>query len=146
VVFWVFTFGEETDDVRGVTTRGNGILINIVSKKGAWEMSKYLCEDISKCSESLTSGKSLAKTSGGGVEEQSVIVRPSNDWSSSEYLKIFVKSGWGSAERFFVASVGENVRGSVIEKFNYGGNTYEAVIVPIDLFRSEFVDSITFTD
>jgi len=146
VVFWVFTFREEPNDVRGVTTGGNGVLINIVSKNGAWDMSKFLCEDISTCRESLTSVKPLEKTSGGGIEEQSIIIRSSKDWDSYEYLKIYVKSGWGSVERFFSISLTDGVKEAVIESFDYDGNTYEAVIVPTDLLRSEFVDSITFSD
>lgn len=146
VVFWVFTFGDEPEDVRGVTTEGTGVLINILSKNGAWDMPKFLCEDISTCRESLTSGKPLEKTSGGGIEEQSIIIRSSKDWDSYEYLKVYVKPGWGTVERFFSTSMTDAVKGAVVESFDYDGNNYEAVIVPTDLLRSEFVDSITFSD
>jgi hypothetical protein len=146
VVFWIFTFGEESEDVRGSRTGDSGILINIISKNGAWDMSKYLCEDITICFESLTSGKSLEKTSGGGIEDQSIIVRPSKDWDSYNYVKIFVKSGWGSSERFFTVSSQGDVSQDVVKKFEHGGNTYEAVVVPIDMMKSELVDSVIFSD
>jgi hypothetical protein len=147
VVFWVFTFRNNADNVRGTTVASSGVLVKIISEKGSWDMSKYLCEDISTCLESLTSGKSLEKTSGGWGAGQTLVIRPTSDWSQYEYIKIFVKSGWGSSERFFSASLSEDtIKGGSIEKFNYGGNTYESVILPVEILRSEIAGSVTFSD
>jgi hypothetical protein len=146
VAFWWFTFKKPSNDVRGVATGSSGVLVKIVSKNGAWDMSKYLCEDISICMESLTSGKSLEKTSGGGGSDQSLVIRPTSDWSPYEYVKIFAKSGWGSRERFFTASFTENIKEGLVKKFNFGGNTYEAVILPIDLLTAQLLESVIFSD
>ena len=146
VVFWAFTFNKESDDVKGLSTEKSGIVVNVLSKNGAWDMYQYMCEDKSTCLEGLTSGKSLEKTSGGGGSEQSVSIIPSIDWGSNKYIKIFVKSGWGSTERSFDVKLGDGFNDQVIEEFDSNGDIYKAVILSTDMLRSELVGSMTFTD
>ena len=109
-------------------------------------MSKYLCKERAECLESLTSGKVLEKTSGGGVEDQVVTLRYSTEWSQYEFLKIFVEPGWGSIQRDFVASLTNDVQGSLIENVTYGGVEYSVILVPTSVLGSGLFEVATFSD
>ena len=148
VAFWFFTFREQNDDIRGVGTRGgaSGVIVRVNSNYGTWDMSKYLCPTREECSESLVSGKILETTSGGGIDEQFVIVRYTQDWESYEYLKVFIKPGWGSPERVFNVSLLGNIKDSFIDEFTYEGEVYKAVIIPIQSIGETLSEVAIFSD
>lgn len=146
VVYWLVTFDKSSDNVQGVKTGIYGISINVISKNGAWDMSKYLCKDKEECLESLTSGKLLEKTSGGGVNDQSVTLRHSSDWESYEFLKIFVLPGWGSMDRNFEINPTEKYQGLFVEPYPYSGKEVRALIIPTGGLNTELFEVATFTD
>jgi len=147
VTFWALSSSKNSsDDVRGVKTGVFGLIIEVSSKNGFWDMSEYLCKDREECLESLQSGKFLEKTSGGGVDDQYVTLRYSSDWGSYQYLKIYVEPGWGSMERDFNASLKEHVENSSVEKLNSNGNEYEIVLVPTAGLDSNIFDVARFSD
>ncbi len=146
IVFWYVTFRDGSENIQGAKTEAFGLLINVKSENGTWDMYKYICKDRGECLESLTSGKALGKTSGGGGEDQFVSLRYSPDWESYEILKIFVSPGWGSIERYFSATFNQDVAGSSVERFEQGGDEYTAVFIPVKILQNTLVESLVFSD
>ncbi len=148
IVFWALTFKKTDENIQGARTKigAAGVLVKINSTYGTWDMAKYLCKTRDECLESLVSGKILETTSGGGVEDQFVSVRYTKDWDSYEFLKMFVKPGWGSSVRKFYASLTENISRSFVENFTYNGMDYEVVIVPVKGIGDTLLEVAKFSD
>jgi len=145
--FWFLSSKEGVDEnVQGAKSGSTGVVLKIISNGGAWDMFKYACESREKCLESLESGKKLDVTSGGGVEEQSVAIKYTHEMESQEFMKIFVKPGWGTVERTFSASLDSGVSGVSIEKMNVGNNSLDTILIPVKYLQSEVFDLATFVD
>lgn len=145
--FWFLFYSKNSsEDVKGVKTDSSGVMMKVSSKNGSWDMSKYLCKDKTECLESLQSGKFLEKTSGGGVEDQYVSLRYSNDWNSYEFLKIFIEPGWGSMNRDFKASLTGVDENYFIEKFIYNDREFEAIIIPVAGLDKNVFEATVFSD
>lgn len=145
--FWfVFYSKNSSEDVKGAKTSSNGVIVRVSSKNGSWDMSKYLCKDRSECLESLQSGKFLEKTSGGGEDDQFVSLRYSPDFGSYEFLKIYVEPGWGSMKRDFKPSLTGIDANYFIEKFNYNGSDFEAIILPVAGLDKNVFEAAVFSD
>jgi hypothetical protein len=146
VFFWIINFGNSKGNIQGIETGSSGLSIKIISKDGAWDLSKYLCKDKNECIESLTSGKSLDKTSGGGVYDQEVGIKYSSDWDQYQYIKVFVEPGWGSADRNFMVSVNESIQGIFTHSFEIGSITYNVAVIPLSEIQKSVSNAVTFSD
>mgnify|MGYP001013730207 CR=1 FL=1 len=145
--FWFLSSKENVDEnVQGVRSGSTGVVLKIVSNGGAWDMFKYVCESKEKCLESLESGKKLDVTSGGGIEEQSVAIKYTHEMESQEFMKIFVKPGWGTVERAFNVSLDLDASDVSIEKMNVGNNDFYIILIPMKYLHSEVFDLATFVD
>ena len=146
VAFWIINFQKSDTDIKGANTGSSGMVIKIKSEGGAWDMSKFLCVDTNECVESLTSGKVLDKTSGGGIQEQEVGVVYSSNWDQYKYIKIFVEPGWGSADRVFSVWMNEALSDSFIHEFEVNTITYKVAIFSITDIERNLMDAVVFSD
>lgn len=148
IVFWVVSFRSTDDNIQGARTKNGdaGASVLVSSKYGTWDLVKYLCQTREECVGSLTSGRVLDTTSGGVTDRQSVVIKYSKDWDSYKFLKVFVKSGWGSSLREFQVSLAGNASGSYVEDVVYNGINYKVVIVPIDIISGSLMEIAEFSD
>jgi hypothetical protein len=146
--FWVLTSKTSNENVRGVSIKSDkkGILVRIDSNYGNWDMVKYLCKDKEVCEASLVSGKGLDTTSGGQVKNRDVVVEYSPDWKDYKYLKVYVRSGWGSQVREFKVTKIGSVPGMTTEKITYGGSDYNVVFIPLDTVSESLLPTVRFSD
>ena len=142
----------KSQDVKGANYQNNnpekkGIGLIVNSRSGTWDLYKYVCKDENDCNSSLTSGKKLGISSGGEVQEYKVTLTPSSEWDTNNFLKVFVKPGWGSPERKFninVLNSGESELKVVDMKDS--GSTYEVLLIPLSRFKNEFLDIGSIND
>jgi len=148
VSFWMLTSKPSNDNVRGATIKSDvkGILVKVDSNYGNWDMSKYLCKSIDDCSSSLVSGKGLDTTSGGTIKDRDIAIEYTSDWADYSYLKIYVRSGWGSQVRDFKVTKLGNVSGMVIQNMTYGGSDYSVVLIPITNLGKSLLPTVRFSD
>lgn len=146
--FWVLTSKTSNENVQGVSIKSDtkGVLVRVDSNYGNWDMAKYLCKDKETCEVSLISGKGLDTTSGGQVKNGDVAVEYTADWKDYQYLKIYVRSGWGSQVRDFSVSKIGSVPGMTIEKMTYGGSDYSVVFIPLDSIGETLLPTVRFSD
>ena len=137
---------KNSEEVKGARTGSSGAIIKISSKNGSWDMYKYLCKDSTECLESISSGKMVEKTSGGGVEDQFVSLGYTFDWSDYEFLKVYVDSGWGSIERSFSASKSSDFDNVVVQSIESGGKNYQVVLMPVSLLEQVNTEIASFSD
>jgi hypothetical protein len=123
-----------------------GVLVRVDSNYGNWDMVQYLCKDKETCATSLISGKGLDTTSGGQVKNRDVAIEYTLDWKDFQYLKIYVRSGWGSQVREFNVSRIGSVPGMTVEKMTYGGSEYNVVFVPLDIIGQNLLPTVRFSD
>jgi len=146
IAFWIVSSNKKiSDDVKGAET-SSGAIVKIISKNGSWDMYKYLCGDSIECLESLSSGKMVEKTSGGGIEDQFVSLGYSSDWSSYKFLKIYVESGWGSIERFFSAQKSDSFDNVLIQSIESNGKNYQIVLIPTEILDQPSSQIVSFKD
>ncbi len=148
IAFWFLTSKNSDGNIQGAKTKGDsaGVIVNIKSSQGTWDLNKYLCKSEKECLESLVAGKSLETISGGVVENKLITIKYASDWDSYEFLKIFVKPGWGSTLRKFDASLVNGVSEVYMESFVYGESDYDVVLVPIKNIKDTLLEVATFSD
>ena len=145
LVFLVFYRGYvfTTSGVKGVSSIGArnlkpGFGIEVVSNKGTWDMSVYLCKDKESCEVSLDSGLRWSTIGGGITPKKTVIIESQESWKDYKYVKVFVKPGWGSVNREFKAS-SENVPLEArIESIKSAGQQFQTVIFSSFQIMSDF--------
>lgn len=120
------------------------INITVSSNSGTWDLFAYLCSEQESCAKPLDSGKRVVSVSGGITKGQQVAISYTEAWSNFKYVKIYVRPGWGSTLRTFVASVsGDDL---VIQNAEYEGNIYEVVLIPVSSFKDSVAAIVTFSD
>jgi hypothetical protein len=146
--FWLLTSKTSNENVQGVSTKSGakGVLVRIDSNYGNWDMVKYICKDKATCETSLIAGKGLDTTSGGQVNNEDVTVEYTPEWKDHQYLKVYVRSGWGSQVRSFNASKIGSVPGMTIENMTYGGSDYSVVFIPLDAVAEKLLPTVRFSD
>jgi hypothetical protein len=141
-----------TEEVMGTSRLGtqeydDGVGLYINSKYGTWDLLEYLCKDRDACESSLMSGKRVGSISGGIVENFPVRIAPDSEWDTNEYLKVFVRSAWGSPEREFnVDTTMDPQLDAKIAEIEYEGNIYNVLIVALEDFKSSFSNIAVFSD
>ncbi|MBP7786062.1 hypothetical protein KA062_02300 [Patescibacteria group bacterium] len=146
VAFWIISTNKNSEDVKGAKTGISGAVIKIISKNGSWDMYKYLCKDSTECLESVSSGKMVEKTSGGGVEDQFVNLGYSSDWANYEFLKIYVEPGWGSIERLFSATKSDGFDNVAVRNIENNGKNYQVILIPTNILEQTDVEIVSFSD
>lgn len=149
---YIYSSGiKEEKEVKGASVSEinipeKGLSVNVSSKVGTWEMYQYLCDTKDDCLESLMSGTRLGTVGGGVVSDYTIKVVPNSLWEGKEYLKLFIKSGWGSPARSFKVTDIGGVPGTEVENTTYEGITYELLLVPADDVTNFFYNSGSFSD
>jgi hypothetical protein len=138
-------------NIRGATTSNNvnerpGFSVNITSTSQTWDLVEYLCRTQEECTTSLTSGRRLGTISGGQTDLHQVIVEHTKEWDGYKYIKLYVRSGWYSAEREFNVISAGKIPGSQIYTLSEGSETYEVLVAPIAEVASTFFESAHFSD
>jgi hypothetical protein len=146
--FWFYSSQDTSSEVRGASSskEDRGFYVAVMSKGGTWDLNVYLCKDRAACVASVDAGYKLDSTSGGQSIGYYVPVKYQPFWNDYNFVKVFVKSGWGSAAKsYFIVDIGEAV-GSVDTKINSDGFSQDVLILPIESVINSFVKSAVFSD
>lgn len=154
IYYWVSTnsLGIYKDtEVKGAQTTGRaysrpGFSVSIVSNSPTWDLVEYLCTSEEECLKSIDSGRRLGTVSGGKTDFHEVVVDYNPEWDNYDYIKFFVRTGWGSNDtEFQVTEVGD-IPGSTIKVISDGTMKYEVVIAPTELLKNTYFASSSFSD
>lgn len=150
LVFWVLSAPSSDRDIKGFSTDQNGnragLSVFVSSDSSSWDLVEYLCETLSECIKSFTSGRRWATVSGGKVTMHEVVIEKSDIWDEYSYMKLYVKPRWGSFGRNFdIESLG-NVPESDVYKISDGNESYNVVILPLEKVSSAYYRSAVFSD
>ncbi len=147
VMFFFFSTRATAPNVKGAFTTANvGFDVQISSNKGTWDLFEFLCTTKEECTTSLTGGKRLETIGGGQVKTYDVVVEPDQAWNDYKFIKLFVKSGWGSPFRTFSVSDPAQIPGAEVTKITEGLSDYNIILLPITSVQNSFYTSINFTD
>ncbi|OGC77525.1 hypothetical protein A2619_01940 [candidate division WWE3 bacterium RIFOXYD1_FULL_39_9] len=143
IIYWGATsWGKSAVSVKGtsdvVLAGGRGISVEVTSVGGTWDLYAYLCNSEEECSDNLTSGKKIGVFSGGNSEQFLVQIPYDSSWDSHKYVKLYVKTGWGSTSRTFSVSGQDEQLGLIYKE--YAGDTgrkYNLILVPVEKLGSE---------
>jgi hypothetical protein len=145
LVFWYTNSRSVTQpSVQGAqsTNSKEGTHIQVTSQNGAWDLVEYLCKTKDECTESLTSGKKWEAISGGVTSGSSIKINYSELWKDYQYLKVFVKPGWGTATKSYAV---KNEFGATDAQVHSFGND-QALILPVSVVESGNYTFLLFTD
>lgn len=124
-----------------------GVTIRINSKEGAWDLHQFLCDEKDACLSTLTIGKPWGIVSGGITKDYEFNISPDQNWGEGfKYLKVFVRSSWGSMTRDFMPSL---IHGSdLVETTSIfsDGVTYNIVLIPLENITDTAAVLIGFSD
>jgi hypothetical protein len=146
--YWYFGYRASQNDIKGAKTTGimNGLFIIVDSNNGTWDLNSYLCKTKSECLESSTSGIKLDTKSGGKVAGYEVNIVYQDQWNDYSFLKLFVKSGWGTQARPFRVLDRGVVTGTSVEKINSDNFQQSVVLVPVKELVNGFYKGAEFSD
>src|SRR3989344_5972756 len=137
VGYYYLVNSQNPDSVKGMSTSssdGNGFVFYITSNGGTWDLSEYLCKDMTEWVRGLTSGELFGQISGGTTTDHEVYISYSDNWKNYEYMKVYITPGWGTSNReYFVSqTVGE------IQTLQSDGNE-KVLIIPLNRDESNRV-------
>ncbi|MFA6981868.1 MAG: hypothetical protein WC243_02510, partial [Patescibacteria group bacterium] len=146
LVGWVVYSNSNTPKVKGVSSSGDvikpGFSVDVASNRGTWDLYVFLCEKKETCLEGLETGVRWITRGGGKTVDSEVFVEARNSWDKYDYIKVFVKPGWGSEERKFTP-VKENVP---LEVQTQTINDVETILLPTEVFAADFYKVAKFSD
>lgn len=148
--FFIFSKDTNSADVKGakisnVQSTFSGIRVEIASS-GTWDLYQYLCVDREECIEGLDSGTAWGKVSGGSVKNYAVEIKSDYKWKNYSYLKLYVRSGWGSTSGLFNIISVDSALNAVSENIIYKGVQYSVLLIPIEGVLDNFGGSVSFSD
>jgi hypothetical protein len=131
-----------------VNSSRNGVEINVVSLMGSFDLYQFVCPSKEECEKELLGGKKYAVVSGGKSDEagKSIFVENSDLLDEFEYMKIFVRSGWGSASTPYSIKSIQSVEGAYITDISDSGSKYSAVVFPLKTLSEGRSGPINFSD
>lgn len=146
--YWYFVYKDSQNNIKGAKVTGfeNGAYVAIDSKGGTWELNSYLCKSRSECLESLSSGTKLETKGGGHGQNYEVEVVYKNEWDNYDFLKLFVRSGWGAPSGHYGVVDRGVVTGTSVEEIKSDGVSYEVVLIPTKELKNGFYKSVEFSD
>jgi hypothetical protein len=131
----------------GVQDHDDGVGLYINSKYGTWDLLEYLCKDKESCESTLMSGKRVGSISGGIVDNFPVRIAPDSEWDTNGYLKVYIRSAWGSPEREFDIDLTLDPQlDANISEIEYEGHSYKVLIVALEDFKNNFSNIAVFSD
>ena len=135
------------EEVLGVTqvapvNERKGFSVMVKSNGPTWDFYEFLCKSLEECKSSPESGYQLPLISGGESEGHEIIVEPNGDWSGYNYIKYYVKGGWGQDSSNFRLATPTNIAGAQVGDF--AGMPF--VIIPINSVRQGFDASAVFSN
>ena len=152
VLFYFYTVkkGDKNGNVQGIYSEvpsKPGVTLRVSSNGGAWDLHQFLCDDRDACLKSLTVGKPWGIVSGGLTQNYEFNIAPNQNWGSQfKYIKIFVRSSWGSMSRDFVVTPLHD--GGDVELIDLlsDGVDYTVVLIPLDSITSSSTVLVAFQD
>lgn len=145
IAFW-FTSSRElaATNVQGVESSAEtGIYLKVVSTAGSWDLSQYLCKTKADCIGSLTAGKKAESLSGGVTQGSSKRLNYTDALNGYEYIKVFVRSGWGTDTlKSFNIAVQPDISGVETQKVQ----DIQVILIPVEAVKSGSFAQILFTD
>lgn len=146
--YWYFGYRASQNNIKGAKTSDiqNGLFATINSSNGTWDLNSYLCKTRLECLESAASGVKLNTQSGGKVSGYEVNIVYQPQWDDFSYLKLFVKSGWGTQGRLFQVTDKGVVTGTSVEKIGSDASQQQVVLIPIKELKNGFYKGAEFSD
>jgi hypothetical protein len=92
------------------------------------------------------SGERFGAIGGGTVEDREIVVTPSEVWRSYGFIKIYVRPGWGSADRTFKVVSPGAVPGTEMTSVEYEGVDYNVILIPVGEVIDQYYQSGVFSD
>ena len=151
VLFWFYSKDKNDNQIMGSSITGSlsngaGLVLEVNSKSGTWDLFYYLCESESECVSSVTAGKKQSTFHGGAVSGHKVVIEKTDDWDSYEFAKFYLRPSWGSMSTGFnVSSVG-GLEGSYAKTLSEDGSNVETVLIPLESVEEVLENSAVFSD
>ncbi len=148
--FFLINKSNQLSNVKGARTEvslNSGLILNVKSSAGGWDLHEILCKTKDECTKTLLSGKEWSVVSGGTTEGHEIKVSADQNWQDYKYMKVFVRSGWGSISRVF--KILPNVKVTDVATYdmrtiNYENSEYRVLVIPLDKLSNsanfDFVD------
>ena len=137
-------------DVKGISTSlpsEDGTYINVVSKFGNWDLYKYLCKDLDNCISLENNGEYWGIVSGGDTTGYVYKIDSTKVIDEEyKYIKVFVKSSWGSLLRVFEPTIISNNKQIKSYSIVNESQEYNVVIIPIESIDNTTSNIIQFSD
>jgi len=138
------------DNVKGISTEiptKVGATFRVSSRGGTWDLHQYLCDDRDACLKSLNVGKQWGIVSGGLTTNYAFTAVPSQNWGSNfKYLKVFVRSSWGSISHDFMPTLVNDKDGLEVTTVVSEGTPYTLVLIPLEKITANSHILVDFRD
>lgn len=140
----------DTTNVKGVQSEipsKSGITVRVSSNGGTWDLHQFLCDDKEACLKTLNIGKPWGIVSGGVTKNYEFNIAANQKWESNfKYIKLFVRSSWGSMSRDFNPTVLN--QSDLTETFTItsDGVSYKVILVPLEKINENSAILIDFRD
>lgn len=151
LIFWISTNNfnaSSSSDVMGVAdakdSNKSGFSVTVNSDVGVWDLLQTACKTLDECKESVTSGKRVSTASGGVGYNNTVNVYKDPSWTDYNFLKLYVRAGWGSSTVGFNLEKAGDVPGLEITNMSESSASYDVAIVPLTSLTS-FFEGPTFS-
>ena len=151
LLFWFYSKDDSQVDVKGssssvVDPNSEGFLVDVTSEKATWDLYAYACESVEKCEEALTSGDRFLSMSGGPVNSKSIFVEKTDAWGTNEFVKVYVKSGWGSGVKSFKVNKLSNNSEVATTEITSDGAIYDVLVFPVSTLEDGVHELASFTE
>lgn len=128
-------------------TNESGVTLRVSSKGGTWDLHQFLCDERNACLSTLMIGKPWGIVSGGLTENYEFNIDPDQGWDEQfKYLKVFVKSGWGSMFRTFSAMPLHQKDLVESHTITNESKDYTVILIPLENINSNSNILIEFKD
>lgn len=147
----MFSHKDQNANVMGISSSDNsvekkGVSVQVKSTSGTWDMYQYLCKTKDECLSDLFSGYSSGSVSGGASDNVNIYIEALNNWKDYEYLKIFVRPGWGSDSSSFNVTNSSSELQAIRNTINYKGASHNIVLIPLENMLSGMTGTINFSN
>lgn len=150
LAFAFFARSTQNPTVKGVSTKNlgaqKGITLQISSISGTWDLYEYLCTSKESCLSSLDAGNRLQTLSGGASEDHEIVIDYSDEMKNYAFLKVYVKSSWGSQGRRFSLQDSGLIAPADYATLKLADTTVDVVLIPVKELSSENSKVIYFSD
>lgn len=151
IVYWFISEEKNDSQIMGSSVSGNlsdgsGLVIEVSSKNGTWDLFYYLCETENECVFDITAGKKQTTFHGGTVTNHKIVIEKGDEWQVYEFAKFFIKPSWGSGSSGFKVTSSGEIIGSYTKTLSDGEENIEVVLVPLESVGETLGNSAVFSD